>query len=522
MTQKINECDQRLLGRVLTEELSESDESRLEQHLTQCDACRRQLEQMAGSDTHLSSIVQSLRIEPMVSPAHANTDAFLPPHAGDTSLSLVDFAVDFLEPASEPGSLGRLGDIEITEVLGQGGMGIVLRGWQRELNRAVAVKVLAPHLASSGAARQRFAREAQAAAAVVHPNVMPIYAVNSGGKLPYLVMPYTQCESLQQRMDRQGALPVLDVTRIGLQVAQALAAAHAQGLVHRDVKPANILLEPGTERALLTDFGLARAADDASLTRTGVIAGTPQYMSPEQARGDAIDARSDLFSLGSVLYAACTGRPPFRAENSYGILRRITDSQPHPIRDLNPGVPEWLQILVGRLMEKQLGDRFASAQEVSDLLQPCLAHLQQPEVMKVPVELQSRRINGHQFFSLRTALLVCLLVFVAIAATTATTAITMRGSVSGRSQRDPARQPDRTPSFVNQRTGAAAASDTSSAIAAQSEAEPADPLTTLQERWDASEAFDGANHQLTEELQRIDDELQTLEQSIDALMLPFE
>ena len=125
----------------------------------------------------------------------------------------------------------------------------------------------------------------------------------------------------------------------------------------------------GIERVKLTDFGLARAADDASLTRTGIIAGTPQYMSPEQARGEPVDQRSDLFSLGSVLYAMCTGRPPFRAETSYGVLRRITDEEPRPIREINPEIPEWLCGIVARLMAKRPEDRFQSAREVAALLE---------------------------------------------------------------------------------------------------------------------------------------------------------
>ena len=133
------------------------------------------------------------------------------------------------------------------------------------------------------------------------------------------------------------------------------------------MKPANILLADGIERVKLTDFGLARAADDASLTKTGVIAGTPQYMSPEQARGEPVDQRSDLFSLGSVLYAMCTGRPPFRAETSYGVLRRITDEEPRPIREINPEIPDWLCGIVAKLMSKRPDDRFQSAREVAGL-----------------------------------------------------------------------------------------------------------------------------------------------------------
>jgi len=192
------------------------------------------------------------------------------------------------------------------------------------------------------------------------------------------------CESLQQRIDREGPLETLDVLRIGHQVACGLAAAHAQGLVHRDVKPANILLERGVDRVLLTDFGLARAADDASLTRTGVIAGTPQFMSPEQARGEAVDARSDLFCLGSVMYVLCAGRPPFRAETSYGVLRRITDEEPRSLRELNTAIPDWLAGIVARLHSKDPADRFQSAEEFAELLQQCLAHVQQPTSVPLP------------------------------------------------------------------------------------------------------------------------------------------
>ena len=192
-------------------------------------------------------------------------------------------------------------------------MGIVLKGHDSELNRPVAIKMLAAHLAHSGAARQRFAREGSAAAAVVHEHVVAIYNVESDGAVPFLVMQYVPGRSLQSRVDEDGPLAVDEMLRIGVQAAAGLAAAHRQGLVHRDVKPSNILLEDTVERAVLTDFGLARAMDDASLTQTGVVAGTPHYMSPEQATGQPIDHRSDLFSLGSVLYFMAAGRPPFRA-----------------------------------------------------------------------------------------------------------------------------------------------------------------------------------------------------------------
>ena len=270
-----------------------------------------------------------------------------------------------LAPTDDDRMLGRWGTYEVVGVVGTGGMGVVLKAFDAALNRYVAIKVLAPHLGSSGAARKRFSREAQASAAVVHDNVIEIYGVAETAGLPYLVMPYVRGPSLQRRLDDGGPMALAEILRVGMQAAAGLAAAHAQGLVHRDVKPANILLADGIERVKLTDFGLARAADDASLTKTGVIAGTPQYMSPEQARGEAVDQRSDLFSLGSVLYAMCTGRPPFRAETSYGVLRRITDEEPRPIREINPEIPEWLCQIVAKLMAKRPDDRFQSAEEVA-------------------------------------------------------------------------------------------------------------------------------------------------------------
>jgi hypothetical protein len=291
---------------------------------------------------------------------------------------------DFLTPSENPDSLGRLDHYEILEVVGQGGMGVVLKGFDEKLRRVVAIKVLAPELAASGTARQRFTREARAAAAVSHDHVVTIHAVEEDHRPPYLVMQFIDGVSLQAKLDAGGPPGLREILRIGLQTAEGLAAAHRQGLVHRDVKPANILLENGVERVKLTDFGLARAADDASLTQSGVIAGTPLYMSPEQAAGEAVDHRSDLFSLGSVLYALCTGRPPFRAGGTLAVLKRVTDDAPRPIAELNPEIPGWLCDLIARLHAKNPADRFLSAQAVADLLRQHLAHLQQPNEVAMP------------------------------------------------------------------------------------------------------------------------------------------
>jgi len=365
----------------IEDHLSEAQEEFLADHLSGCERCQRELELLAGQPQVWSRVGAALKTACEGSDELHVLEAS---HTTDDSESSADFAVEFLSPSTDPESIGRLGEIEIQEVIGHGGMGIVLKGFQPELKRLVAVKVLAPQLAVSAAARRRFAREAQATAAILHPNVMPILTVHSTGKLPYLVMPYVSCESLQQRIDRAGPLELVDILRIGMQTANGLAAAHAQGLVHRDVKPANILLEIGVERVMLTDFGLARAIDDASITRTGIIAGTPQYMSPEQARGEPVDFRSDLFSLGSVLYTLATGRPPFRAESTYAILRRLTDESPRPLCETAPQYPTWFGKIVHKLLEKQPSDRWTSSTEVAQLLEQCIAHVQQPAMVELP------------------------------------------------------------------------------------------------------------------------------------------
>jgi hypothetical protein len=292
--------------------------------------------------------------------------------------------LEFLEPSTKPGSLGRLGHNEVLEVLGRGGFGIVVRAFDESLHRMVAIKVLAPQLASTSPARKRFLREARASARVRHGNVVQIYAVEER-PLPYLVMEFIPGETLQHKLDQTGPLEVPDILRIGAQIARGLAAAHEQGLIHRDIKPANILLENGIEQNVkITDFGLARAADDASMSQSGTIAGTPLYMAPEQAKGDPPDPRADLFSLGSVLYTMASGRPPFRAANPLAVLKRVAEDTPRPIRQIIPEVPQWLCDLITRLHAKEPAERFQSAAEVAALLEQFLAHVQQPTLVARP------------------------------------------------------------------------------------------------------------------------------------------
>lgn len=387
-------CDRERIEAFLRGDLRERDECEFTAHLNDCAACRCLLEHRAAEASSWEEAGRFLASGEVEWNDAAVGDSGSDDGPQEDPLPLqIRNVLGALAPTDDPTKLGRLGGYEISGVVGSGGMGVVLKAFDQSLDRTVAIKVLSPHLASSGAARKRFAREGKAAAAVLHPNVVAIHGVSSDNGLPYLVMAYNRGCSLQKRLDDQGMLPVVEVLRIGSQIVEGLTAAHAQGLVHRDIKPANILLEEGVERVAITDFGLARAVDDATMTRSGVIAGTPQYMSPEQARGESIDSRSDLFSLGSVMYAMCTGRPPFRAETSFGILRRITDEEPRPIRELNSDIPMWLCRLISKLHAKSPQDRYETADEVARDVTQCLSYVQTPG-SRLPDQLQPRPLTS--------------------------------------------------------------------------------------------------------------------------------
>jgi uncharacterized protein (TIGR03067 family) len=342
---------------------------------------------------------------------------------------------ELLEPIDLPDRIGRLGQYEVIELVGRGGMGVVLRAFDPKLNRIVAVKLLAPELAANALSVQRFMREARAAAAVSHDHVVAIYAIDDDARPPLIVMEYIDGQSLQQKIDSTGALDVKSILRVGMQAAAGLSAAHRQGLVHRDIKPANILLENGIEKVKLTDFGLARAVDDISMTRTGQITGTPQYMSPEQAQGQRVDHRTDLFSLGCVLYAMCTGRAAFRADSAVAVMHRIVHDTPRPVREVNEEIPDRLCDIIDKLLAKNPEDRFESAEEVAELLGQHLAHLQQPDSVPMPDPVgtgrdsqgrpaawtisEAIRSTANLFVGIVVFAVVVLVVFVGTGATTA-------------------------------------------------------------------------------------------------------
>jgi serine/threonine-protein kinase len=407
MTKKPTEtrCSRQHIDEYLAGELPEAAMIAVEDHLSTCQSCSSQLEAVAAPDDAWQQTQDMLSTDRFDGTCSLSSTTCLTSDSrlDCDSLSLHDDDVKhrdaviltreiqgWLDPTDDPNMLGRFAGYEIVGIIGHGGMGIVLKGFEAALNRFVAIKVLAPRLATSGAARKRFAREAQAAAAVIHENVIAIHRVDQSHELPFLVMPYLGGVSLQKRIDIEGPLSIEATLRIGSQIAAGLSAAHAQGLVHRDIKPANILLERGVERVTITDFGLARAADDASVTRTGVIAGTPQYMSPEQARARPLDARSDLYSLGSVLYVMATARPPFRGEASFEVLEQIVNTPARPIREINASIPAWFETLVDRLHQKSADARPESANEVRQLIDTCLLHLLEPN-RPLPQELAVSR-----------------------------------------------------------------------------------------------------------------------------------
>lgn len=244
-----------------------------------------------------------------------------------------------LKPPRQADEIGRLGPYRILGVLGSGGMGVVLKAEDSELDRAVAIKVMKPELAAEAISCERFLREAKAVACLEHDHIVAIHHVGHEENVPYIVMPLLQGETLQGRL-KVRELPLAEILRIGWQTAEGLEQAHRHGLIHRDVKPDNLWLEGNSGRVKVLDFGLAHVArKDADLTQSGVIMGTPAFMSPEQARGKPVNARSDLFSLGSVLYRLCTGQNPFRGDDSLAVLTALATETPKAPHEVNPAIP---------------------------------------------------------------------------------------------------------------------------------------------------------------------------------------
>jgi len=275
-------------------------------------------------------------------------------------------ATPALGPPVEPGEVGTLGPYRLVKELGKGGMGAVYAALDTRLHRRLALKLMLPQFAADPAARERFLREARACAQVIHDNVVTVYDADVRDGVPYIAMQYLEGYPLDEYLKRKGTPSLQQVLRIGRDAAAGLAAAHAKGLVHRDIKPANLWLEAPHGRVKVLDFGLARPVDaEAEITKQGAVVGTPAYMSPEQARGLRVDHRTDLFSLGAVLYRLCTGRLPFQADTTMGVLMALASEEPPPVRELNPAVTVALADLIHQLLSKNPANRPPSADDVA-------------------------------------------------------------------------------------------------------------------------------------------------------------
>ena len=336
-------------------------------HLNECVECQRRLEELSGAAnwTFDSSVSGAVLASKQWSSLYELIVRDLP-----SNPPFDDSVTALLAPGIEANDMGVFDGFRVLEVLGQGGMGVVLKAIEPLLDRVVAVKVLAPQLAASETSRKRFLSEARAVAQIEHPHVVGIYQVAQHNGLPYLVMPCVDGESLETLLRRRGTLDHHRTVAIAVQVCEALEAAHAAGIVHRDIKPGNLLIESATGHVMVTDFGLARAINDESLTRTGFIAGTPQYMSPEQAQGQTVDGRSDLYSLAAVMYAMLSGKPPFVAADALATIHQVVHDDPPSLSETtNNELPAWLVTLLERTLCKRPEDRPQSAAVLKQCLQ---------------------------------------------------------------------------------------------------------------------------------------------------------
>jgi urea transport system substrate-binding protein len=390
------------LHRLLMRTLSEAESVRLQEHLAGCAACRAiwQTLQGAADAAPTPPVLRSAddtnpgeptRLAPPSDIARSSEFSLQGPgsaraaSAPESELTRAVTVYPFLAPAHEPGELGWLGHYRITAVLGEGGMGFVFDAFDTRLHRRIALKVLKPELAANLNFRERFLQEARVAAALPDDYIITIYAVGLENDVPYLAMKFLHGESLEQRLQRDGRLPIREMLHIGREIALGLSAAHDGGLIHRDIKPANLWLEtpPPDQRGdsgarlsceyvyrlKILDFGLARPMNDPrKLTATGLIVGTPSYLAPEQARGQPLDHRCDLFALGCVLYRMVTGNLPFDGPDTLAQLAALAFAEPPPIEELAPDVPADLRNLIHQLLAREPAKRPPSARVVAEML----------------------------------------------------------------------------------------------------------------------------------------------------------
>jgi serine/threonine-protein kinase len=303
-----------------------------------------------------------------------------------------------------------LGDrFELERELGRGGMGAVYLARDRKLNRPVALKVLPEEMAGTASLRDRFLRETRTAASFSHPNIVPVYSIEEGDGVLAYAMAYVEGESLAERVKRAGPLTIRETVKLLQDTGYALAYAHGRGVVHRDIKPDNIMLERATGRAMVMDFGISRAiagpapGATQALTRIGEVVGTPEYMSPEQATGDDVDGRSDLYSLGLTAYFALTGRPAFTGDTTGKILaRQITEAVP-PIQTIRGDVPAALAAVIDRCVLKDAAERFQTGEELVESLDA--AKLAGPEI-PLPIRMLQQELGSMSVVAIFSAIIV--------------------------------------------------------------------------------------------------------------------
>lgn len=374
------------LQKLLLGNIPVGERDALEEHVLNCDRCVANAETISTDDdlTRLarqatprpdgqSDVMQALigrikkarkeaetlRLEETVAGQLPHETLFPTPSSSSQFL-------DFLAPPQVDGELGRLGDYRVLEVLGMGGMGVVLKAEDIRLKRVVALKTMKPSIASSRDAKSRFMREAQATAALEHDHIVPIYQVGEDRGVPFIAMQFLKGESLAKRLERVKKMSTGEVVRLGKEIALGLACAHEAGMVHRDIKPDNVWLDEKTDRAKILDFGLVSAAsEDEGLTQFGTVLGTPKYMAPEQALAQPVDHRADLFSLGSVLYHVATGESPFAANNFTSTLIAVANQQPKSLQAAAPELHVDAANLISQLLEKNPSKRPQTASDVA-------------------------------------------------------------------------------------------------------------------------------------------------------------
>ncbi|HQR05575.1 MAG TPA: serine/threonine-protein kinase [Gemmatales bacterium] len=350
------------LESLLAATLSDEQQTIVTSHIEDCQACQARLESLTG-DQSLHSFSHDKKTSSTEAPPPWLLSQLLKStHEGYGA----DEVLSFLKPALQEGDLGQLGAYRIKRVLGRGGMGVVLLGYDTMLKRLVALKVLWPPPGDLSS-RSRVIREAQAVASIHHDHVVGIYAVqNEPGEPPYLAMEYVPGKTLKEYFKQQD-VAVSQYLNWCIEIAEGLSAAHAAGLIHRDIKPTNILIDENTQKAKLTDFGLARASENQTdQTRQVLLAGTPAYMSPEQIQHpELVDQRSDVYGLGATLYEAITGTPPHRGPVEE-LIRQVVDIEPIPPRRLNLSIPVDVETICMKCLAKEPSQRYASTSHLAD------------------------------------------------------------------------------------------------------------------------------------------------------------